>query len=113
VLEECDGAGLDRLLIVTNRRKPGLVDACEAIPSPQDAGTGIPARTVYFANQEQQRGLAHAILHGEAFVGDESFVVALADTIIDPGGASLIARMIAVHLEYGAAATFATERVPP
>src|SRR5205823_9032753 len=81
--------------------------------STEDPVTHVPRRVVYFANQEKQLGLAHAILHGEAFAGQESFVVALADTIIDGGDSSLLARMIAAHQEHGAAATIATERVPP
>jgi UTP--glucose-1-phosphate uridylyltransferase len=113
VLEECEAAGIDQLLIVSNRRKGGLVDACEAVAPPEDPATGVPRRMVYFANQERQIGLAHAILHGEAFAGTESFVVALADTIIYGGKESLLARMILAHAEYGAAATIATERVPP
>src|SRR5437764_6855997 len=112
VLEECEAAGIDQLLIVSNRRKAGLVDACEAIPPPEDPVTRVPRRTIYFANQEKQLGLAHAVLHGEAFAGQESFVVALADTIIDGGENSLLARMITAHQEHGAAATIATERVP-
>src|SRR5947208_17043699 len=49
VLEECEAAGIDQLLIVTNRRKAGLMDACEAIPSPEDPATRMPRRVVYFA----------------------------------------------------------------
>ena len=40
-------------------------------------------------------------------------MVALADTIIAGGEASLLARMIAAHQAHGAAATIATERIPP
>src|SRR5207247_2878814 len=76
-------------------------------------GTPVPCGTNYVANQEKQLGLAHAVLHGEAFAGDDAFVVALADTIIDGGDSSLLARMIAAHQQHGAAATIATERVPP
>src|SRR5690242_18324560 len=65
VLEECEAAGIDQLLIVSNRRKAGLVDACEGIPPPEDPATRVPRRIVYYANQEQQLGLAHAVLHGE------------------------------------------------
>ncbi|MFN3652513.1 MAG: UTP--glucose-1-phosphate uridylyltransferase [Armatimonadota bacterium] len=118
VLEECDAAGLDTLLVVLNRRKTALFAVGEETPSPPDPVTRIPARNVYFANQEQQGGLAHAMLHGEAFVGDEPFVVALGDTVIHRGGdpaageASLLARMIAAHREHGAAATVAAQEVP-
>src|SRR5438093_5082838 len=91
VLEECDRAGLDQLLVVGNRQKQGLADACAATPGAIDAATGIPRRTVYFAHQERQLGLAHAVMHAEAFVGEDSFAVALADTIIAGGEGSLLA----------------------
>jgi len=112
VVEECDAAGLDTLLVVLNRRKTALFAVAEETPSPADPVTGVPTRHVYFANQEQQGGLAHALLHGEKFVGAEPFVVALGDTIIHGGEASLLARMIAAHLEHGAAATVAAQVVP-
>src|SRR5437763_1937896 len=69
VVEECDRAGLDTLLVVLNRRKTALFAVGEETPCPADPVTGIAARQVYFANQAQQGGLAHALLHGEAFVG--------------------------------------------
>lgn len=111
VLDECDAAGLDQLLVVGSRRKQGLADACAASPAPEDPVTEIPRRVVYFADQERTLGLAHALLHGEAFAGSESFAVALADTIIDGGETSLLARLIAAHREHNAAATIATEAV--
>src|SRR5437763_15285288 len=67
VLEECEAAGVRQFLLVTHRHKPGLIDACEALPPPTDPLTRVPERTVYLANQEEQLGLAHAVLHGEAF----------------------------------------------
>src|SRR6185369_11232406 len=70
VLEECEAAGIRQLLVVSNRQKQGLMDACEALPGPVDSATRVPERTVYLANQEEPLGLAHALLHGEAFTGD-------------------------------------------
>lgn len=112
VLEECDAAGLDTLLVVLNRRKTALFAIGEETPCPADPGTGIPSRNVYFANQEQQGGLAHAVLHGEAFVGQDPFALLLGDTILHGGEGNLLSRMMAAHLEYGAAATVAAQVVP-
>lgn len=112
VLEECDAAGLDALLVVLNRRKTALFAVGEETPAAEDPETGLPRRTVYFANQAQQGGLAHALLHGEAFVGDEPFAVALGDTLIHGGEGSLLGRMIALHEAHGAAATIAAQQVP-
>lgn len=113
VIRECDAAGLDRLLVILNRRKTVLFPVGEETPCPTDPETGIPTRQVYFANQERQAGLAHALLHGEGFVGDESFVVALGDTVLWGEGEPLLTRMIDAHLAHGAAATVALEEVPP
>lgn len=112
VLEECDAAGLDTQLLVLNRRKTALFAVGEETPAPSDPVTGISARSLYFANQAVQGGLAHAVLHGEAFVGNESFAVALGDTLIHGGERSLLARMMAAHLEHGAAATVAAQVIP-
>jgi UTP--glucose-1-phosphate uridylyltransferase len=115
VLEECDAARLDTLLVVLNRRKTALLAAAEATPCETDPVTGIPTRSVYFANQEQQGGLAHAVLCGEAFAGRDHFAVALGDTVIYPpagGERSLLRRLISAHLEHGAAATVAVQAVP-
>lgn len=111
VLEECDAAGLDTLMVVLNRRKTALFAVGEETPGETDALTGVPKRSVYFANQEKQGGLAHAMLHAEAFVGNDPFVVALGDTIIHNEGAdpSLLRRMVDAHEAHGAAATVAAQ----
>jgi len=112
VLEECDAAGLSTPLIVINRRKTALFPVGEETPGPSDPLTGVPKRSVYFANQEKQGGLTHAILHAEAFTGDEPFAVALGDTLIHGGDSSLLARMKKAHQEHGAAATIAAQYIP-
>lgn len=112
VLEECDAAGLDTQLLVLNRRKTALFAVGEETPAPQDPLTGLSTRSLYFANQAEQGGLAHAMLHGEAFVGNEPFAVALGDTLIHGGERSLLGRMVAAHLEHGAAATVAAQVIP-
>jgi UTP--glucose-1-phosphate uridylyltransferase len=123
VIEECDAAGLDTLLVVLNRRKTALFPVGEETPCAADPVTGLPRRTVYFANQVEQGGLAHAVLHGEAFAGGDCFAVALGDTLIHggrpspagmpgPHGRALLGRMIAAHLEHGAAATVAAQEIP-
>ncbi len=114
VIEECDHAGLDTLLIVLNRRKTALFPVAEETPCAMDPATGIPRRSVYFANQVEQGGLAHAVLHGEAFVGEDPFVVALGDTVLRGGGeVALLRRMIDAHERLGAAATIAVQEVAP
>lgn len=111
VIAECDAAGLDTLLVVLNRRKTALFPVGEETPCEKDPETGIPKRSVYFANQEEQGGLAHALLYGEAFAGGDPFAVALGDTVIHGGERSLLARLIAAHVEHGASATVAAQLV--
>jgi UTP--glucose-1-phosphate uridylyltransferase len=113
VIRECDAAGLNTMLIVLNRRKTALFPVAEETPAERDPITGISRRTVYFANQEQQGGLAHALLHAEAFVGSDHFVVALGDTLIHGGEQSLLRRMIEAHREQDAAVTLAVQEVAP
>src|SRR5205085_3150426 len=62
--------------------------------------------------QKEQRGLGHAVLHAEAFAGDEPFAVALPDTILHGGSRGVLARLVEVHRERGAAVTLAVEEVP-
>jgi UTP--glucose-1-phosphate uridylyltransferase len=115
VVEECDAAGLDTLLVVLNRRKTALFAVGEETQGPTDPITGVPKRSVYFANQEKQGGLAHALLHGEAFVGDEPFVVALGDSIVHRStteGETLVQRMVGAHEAHNAAVTLAAQWIP-
>ena len=112
VLEECDRAELDTLLVVLNRRKTALFAVGEETQGPLDPVTGIAKRQVYFANQMEQGGLAHALLHGEAFIGADHFAVALGDTIIHGGEGSLLARMVQAHQEHDAAVTLAAQVIP-
>ena len=111
VIEECDRSRLDTLLIVLNRSKTALFPVAEETPCQVDDRTGVPRRSVYFANQQEQGGLAHALLHGEAFAGADHFVLALGDTVITGGAGTLIQRLIDAHLKHGAAATIAAQMV--
>jgi UTP--glucose-1-phosphate uridylyltransferase len=114
VLSEVRSAGIDCLLAVVSREKDALVEAMETITA-EEAGVGLYPQ-VYYVYQRMQGGLGHAVMHAEAFAGDEPIAVALADTIIWDGGsqvaAPLLARLAEAHLAHGAAATVAVEEVP-
>ncbi|MBI3911960.1 MAG: NTP transferase domain-containing protein [Armatimonadetes bacterium] len=112
VLEECDAAGLDQLLVVLNPQKTAIVAVADALSGEMDPVTRVPTRSVYFVSQRVRGGLAHAVLHGEAFVGNEPFAVALADTVVYGGEMPVLSRLIRAHLEHGAVATVAAEEVP-
>jgi UTP--glucose-1-phosphate uridylyltransferase len=114
VLAEVRSAGIDCLLAVVSREKGALVDAMEKITA-EEAGEGLYPQ-VYYVYQRVQGGLGHAVMHAEAFAGDEPIAVALADTIIWGRGSRmavpLLTRLAEAHLAHGAAATVAVEEVP-
>jgi UTP--glucose-1-phosphate uridylyltransferase len=111
VLEECAGAGLDQVLAVISRRKLALLDALEPDDIPLDE-QHMPRRLVYTVFQRVQGGLGHAILHAEGFAAGESFAVALPDTMIAGGDEPILARLVHIHQQTGAAATIAAQEVP-
>jgi UTP--glucose-1-phosphate uridylyltransferase len=112
VLEECEAAGLDQVLAVLSRRKLALLDALEPQDAPLDAQQ-VPRRLVYTTFQRVQGGLGHAILHAEGFAANESFAVALPDTLVVGAETPVLARLVRIHQEMGAAATLAVEEVAP
>jgi UTP--glucose-1-phosphate uridylyltransferase len=66
----------------------------------------------YFTRQRQLLGLGHAVQCASDFIADQSFVVALGDTIIQGGDAELLSRMQACFDEQECAAVIAFETVP-
>jgi UTP--glucose-1-phosphate uridylyltransferase len=55
---------------------------------------------VHFVRQGEARGLGHAVLQAESFVGDEPFAVLLGDDLIDARDL-LLEQMLAVRDEHG------------
>lgn len=119
VVEEAVAAGLKSILIITGRTKRAIADHFDL-----DFLTGKPLEgeldyerlgvKFFFVRQAQQTGLADAVSHAEAFVGDEPFVICLGDTIIgEPEPAHLLRRLMDTHVRRGAVATVAAERVRP
>jgi len=67
----------------------------------------------FYTRQRQLLGLGHAVLCGKHFVGDQSFVVALGDSIIGINAQSdVVRRMKQCFVEREAAAVIAFETVP-
>ena len=120
VAEELLHAGVQSVLVVTGRGKESIENHFDGSAPVDD--TSAPAHSVFdrhaiqflYTRQEVPRGLGDAILHGESFVGDQNFVVALGDCVIAGNGEpSLLQRAIATHVERGAAATVAVQLVRP
>jgi UTP--glucose-1-phosphate uridylyltransferase len=76
VLGECAASGVEEVLVVAAPNKEDLVDvATSAAGKP-----GMPLR-VETVVQREPRGLADAIRHGQRFVGNQPFGVALPDNL--------------------------------
>ncbi len=125
VVEELQNAGLDQILFVTGRKKTAIEDHFDADPELERllasggsealldelSFTDTPTR-FYYTRQSIPRGLGDAIYHARQFVGDEHFVVALGDSIVQGrNGACFLEEMVKTHLESGADCTIAVEQV--
>ena len=117
VVEELAQAGVDRVLMVTGRRKRAIEDHFDA--DPELVGTAPPAGEVqlFYTRQPTPAGLGDAVARGDGFADAASpgVVVALGDAIIEPGptgGPGIVARLIDAHVAHEADATIAVTRVP-
>ena len=123
IIDEAVGAGIDHIVIVTNRNKPAI----EAYFEPSDEvlaklrSTGRQAMAerlesigrdvrVSFAYQEAPLGLGHAVGCAAAAVGDEPFAVLLPDELM--GDSSLLDQMARL-CESSGGSVVGLKRVPP
>ncbi|MFC1538020.1 UTP--glucose-1-phosphate uridylyltransferase [Candidatus Latescibacterota bacterium] len=115
VVEEVAQAGLENILFVTGRKKRSIEDHFDFCPElgEECPESDLPDNLSYFyIRQANQHGLGDAISYAEKFVGNDSFAVALGDTVIHGGShSSLLKRMIDVHEREKAAATVAIMEV--
>jgi len=123
VVEEIFAAGIDYLCMVTGWQKRAIEDHFD-----QSHGgdrrrhsdhLGVLANPdlnhhIFYVRQAEQKGLGDAVLHGEAFVAGEPFLIALGDSIVySPREPILLQRLMAAHAAAeNVFATIAVERVP-
>jgi len=88
VVEECAGAGIDHVVLVSSHAKPAI--AAFAL----DVTEHMPGMRMSVAYQDEPLGLGHAVGCARAAVGDEPFAVLLPDELM--GDSSLLAQMIDV-----------------
>ena len=94
VVEEAVDAGITNIAIITGEHKQSIENHFRPIDKLEEAlekaGKGDELEEIRKINnianlefiiQEEQKGLGHAILCAEEFVGDDSFAVLLGDTI--------------------------------
>lgn len=114
IVAEAAGVGLNDVLVITNRGKEAIADHFDRSPELEtalekkgDAERLAAVRRsaqlgehVHFVRQGAPRGLGHAILCADAFVGDEVFAVLLGDDIVDERD-ELLRPMLDVQAEQG------------
>jgi UTP--glucose-1-phosphate uridylyltransferase len=117
VVEELSRAGIDRVLMVTGRRKRAIEDHFDA--DPELAGSPPPAAGVqlFYTRQPTPAGLGDAVARGDGFAdpSNPGVVVALGDAILEPrgdGGPEIVSRLIDAHAAHRADATIAVTEVP-
>ena len=95
IVEEAVAAGVEEILIITNRGKTPIEDYFDYAPDLEDRlisdGKLKDARIVrevadmadiFFLRQKETKGLGHAIWRAKSFVGNEPFAVLLGDDIM-------------------------------
>ncbi len=112
IIDEALGAGIDHIVVVSNRSKPAieqyfepdgaLVEALRA-KGKDDLADRLSAIgrdwRVSIVYQDEPRGLGHAVGCARSAVGDESFAVMLPDELM--GDSSLLAQMNGVCASTG------------
>ena len=95
IVEEAVAAGVEQILIITNRGKSPIEDYFDYAPDLEERlihdGKRDEARVVrqvadmadvFFLRQKETKGLGHAVWRARSFVGDEPFGVLLGDDIM-------------------------------
>jgi len=95
IVEEAVSAGVEQILIITNRGKSPIEDYFDYAPDLESRllsdGKTKEAKTirdvadmadVYFVRQKETKGLGHAVWRAKSFVGDEPFAILLGDDIM-------------------------------
>lgn len=96
LVEEAAAAGITDILIITNRGKEVIENHFDYAFELEENLKANPAKkplydavhniadlaNIYFIRQKETKGLGHAILKAESFVGDEPFAVLYGDDVI-------------------------------
>ena len=128
VVEEAADAGIDDLLLITQREKRAIEDHFDRSVELEDrlrAGgknkllatlqslNGLAERVrLHTVRQSEQHGLGHAVLQARSHVGDAPCLCLLGDTIFAGGSASPSRQIIDAHARLGGT-IIALERVAP
>ena len=95
IVEEALAAGIEDILVITGRSKRAIEDhfdrSIELEMNLKEHGKEkelevvrkISDIRIYYIRQKEPRGLGHAILCAQQFIGDEPFAVLLGDDVVD------------------------------
>ena len=114
IIEEAVAAGIEDILVVTNRAKSAMDDYFDYYPELEErlarAGKerelmevrrAADLANIFYVRQKETKGLGHAIWRAKRFVGDEPFAVLLGDDIMH-AQTPVIGQLIAGAEKYGA-----------
>lgn len=113
IVEEAVAAGVEEILIITNRGKNPIEDYFDYAPDLEERliqdGKSDEAATVravadmadvFFLRQKETKGLGHAVWRAKSFVGNEPFAVMYGDDVIiseDP----VVGQLCRAYEKYG------------
>ena len=123
IVEEAVAAGVEQILIITNRGKSPIEDYFDYSPDLEERlladGKAKEAETVrkvadmadvLFLRQKETKGLGHAVWRARSFVGDEPFAVLLGDDIML--GQKPVLKQLVEAAEANACSAVAIHEVP-
>ena len=95
IIEEAAAAGIEDILVVTNRAKSAMDDYFDYYPELEtrllqsgkdrelhEVRRAADLANIFYVRQKETKGLGHAIWRAKRFVGDEPFAVLLGDDIM-------------------------------
>ena len=113
IVEEAVASGIEDILIITNRGKGIMEDHFDRAPELEERLLASGKQEMYdevvaisklanitFVRQKETKGLGHAILCAESFVGNEPFAILYGDDVI-MGEDPVCAQLCRAYEEYG------------
>ena len=116
IIEEAVAAGIEDILIVTNRAKSAMDDYFDYHPELEERLTRdqkmkeveavrstADLANIFYVRQKETKGLGHAVWRAKRFVGDEPFAVLLGDDIM-MSSVPVMKQLVDAAEKYGASA---------
>ena len=99
IIEEAVNSGIEEILVITNSNKHCMENHFDRSYELEERLKGsnkmdeynmvcdiANMANIYYVRQKEPKGLGHAILCAESFIGDDPFAVLLGDDIVNPNG---------------------------